>query len=235
MYLPSIVLLLFQQGTDIRSLPPVRVQHDITDILGVIAAWALVAIGAIGTHYALKTLRAVESQTRSLKSHSEHIANSERPWIVLEVFSEGFSRAYRASQPLRRLDWSISNSGKTVALLIEAQLRCKKVTGMSKFLTVPPDYGQPINLKEVPIAPGDKIDAWCYIETDERRASEGLEADDYVAIREKGDDLVAFGYAKYKDALGEIRESRFCYYFDARVFQEFRTNLIAPAEYHKCT
>ena len=216
---------------NIGNIPPVSLHRDWADIAALVLTLALVIVGAWGIRVALRTLKAIERQTK-------HTVNTERPWLFLEPYSQGFSNQYRAGESIKRLDWRISNRGKTVANVIEAQIFCKKIKDIEaerrKVFSVPPNYGKPIPFFEVPLAPEGNLDAWSYLESNEGRASEGLDKDDIQDIRERNYILAAFGYVKYKDQFGEVRESRFCYYY-AIAFQDFRIFLGAPAEYHKCT
>lgn len=220
-----IRLLLVRLPESLCELPPVSLARDLVDYLGLLFALALVVVGILGTRYALRTLKAIEKQT-------EHTVNSERPWLFLRVYTQGFVQSYLASSRIKELYWRISNEGRTVANVIEAGVRCVKYTGMEKtqVLTVPPDYGTIIPLYNVPLAPGGLIPLWSNVEI-AGKESKGLNVDDIAAIREKGDDLVAFGFVKYKDQFGGVRESRFCYSFIPQL-QDFRIALGAPAEYH---
>ncbi len=206
------------------------------------ATWALVLVGVV-TAYAVwiqarETARATNAMRDSLpfqeqaakaaSQNAEALIGAERPWLFISPV--GFRLE---PSPYNRLDWRISNRGRTVANVIEVKLRCRKCRGMDKVLTVPPQYGTIVNFYETPIAPDGTLDVWSYIETDESQ-SNGLTPRDIEDIRLRGDDLVAYSSITYRDQFGQLHESRFCYYF-AVPFQEFRINLRATAEYHVCS
>jgi hypothetical protein len=130
------------------------------------------------------------------------------------------------------MDWKIFNRGRSVATVVEVGLTCKKVVGVEKLLPDTPEYNTRVDFHSVPIAPNEALDAWCYIGTDHGEST-GLSQGDVVDILTKGHDLVAFGFVKYLEPSGTLHEGRFCYYF-AKTWGEFRINLVAPAQYHKC-
>jgi hypothetical protein len=186
--------------------------------------WWLVAAAFLTIFFigwqSIETRKAAEAA----KSSAESVRKAERAWLIIKPDSF-------LLQPGNRLDWIIVNAGQTTATISKAQVRCKKYRGMEILLTGPPDYGDPINLLDVPIAPNIPIKVWSYIETD---TGNRLSPEDVVDISDKGADLVAYCFVEYLDSFGDPHESRFCYYY-ANPWKEFRINLRAPADYHKCT
>jgi hypothetical protein len=171
-----------------------------------------------------------EKSATAAKKSADALSNAERAWLFLEP-SPTFSLG------IKRLDWRITNRGKTTATISEASLRCQKRTGLENVLPSPPVYkGVTIDLYNVPISPNGQIDVWSSIEGTEGEDGivSGLTDKDVIDIRDKGSDLVAYGFVRYTDALGDLHESRFCYYY-ALPWSQFRINLRAPAEYHRCT
>ncbi len=160
--------------------------------------------------------------------NAQAFINAERPWLLIAPV--GFRLDV---SPLNRLDWRVTNQGRTVANVVEVKLRCTKCRGMEKILTLPPAYGSVINFYDTPIPPSGSLDAWSYIETEESK-SNGLTTRDVEDIQSRGDDLAAYCSVTYRDQFGRLHESRFCYYY-AVAFSEFRINLRAPAEYHRGT
>ena len=177
----------------------------------------LVVVSVFGAWLANRTLQSIRAQVATS-------AQAERAWLI--VRPETF-----VLQPGNRLDWIIINTGRTTAKISKAQVRCKKYSGLDTLLNDPPDYGEPMNLKDVPIAPNIPVRIWSYIEGD---SGIRLTAEDIVDIQQRGHDLVAFCFVQYIDSFGHFHESRFCYYY-AVPFSEFRINLRAPVEYHRCT
>lgn len=187
--------------------------------------WVVIIAGLTAGFIGYQALE-MRHATEAMRAQSAHTVNAERPWVVLTIYAQSFRM-----QPADRLDWRISNDGRTVANIIECGLRCSKVQGMETILKSPPNYGSPIPFYGIPLAPQAHLDAWTFIEKDTGR---GLNTVDVEEIRSKGHDLVAYGVVRYRDQFGQEHESRFCYYY-AVPFQEFRINLRAPADYHRCT
>jgi len=195
----------------------VVIQKDWMDKVGWGGGVILAAVGICGTYLAIRTLNAIRAQV-------DGTVRAERAWLV--VRPDTFTL-----QPANRLDWIIVNTGRTTATISRAQVRCVKYMGMDKLLAAPPDYGDPINLYDVPAAPNVPLKVWGYIEGD---SGLRLNLKDVGDIADRGADLVAFCFVQYVDSFGYAHESRFCYYY-AVPFGEFRINLSAPAEYHRCT
>src|SRR6266568_7511065 len=127
-----------------------------------------------------------EKAADAASKNAQALINADRHWLFIAPV--GFRLE---SSPYNRLDWRISNRGRTVANVIEVKLRCRKCRGMEKILTVPPQYGTIVNFYETPIAPDGTLDVWSYTETDESQ-SNGLTPRDIEDIRLRGDDLVAY-------------------------------------------
>jgi hypothetical protein len=187
------------------------------DYAAVLFSGLLIIVGVFGVCFALRTLKAIEAQGKAM-------ILSERAWLVMRP--ESFPL-----QTFAKLDWVVTNTGRTVARIVEARIRCGKYDVFNRFPDMP-NYGNPINLYRVPIGPGESFKLWSYIETP-KRDYQGLTAEDIDDIKTKGSDLIAYGIVKYSDSFGNPHESRFCYYY-AFAFDEFRIYLLAPAEYHKC-
>ena len=193
---------------------------DSLDTIAQQATIALAIVGIIGTFVAVGTLWVLKNQT------DLQIA-SQRAWLILrpDTFDLAAGR--------QRFDWVITNAGKTTAFLTAAQVRCRKCAGMEKLLESSPDFGRGvIEYHNVPIAAGESLKLWSYIETG-GEADDRLTDDDVARIRNSSDDLIAYGFVKYC-SFEQVRESRFCYRYEW-LSQDFRINLLAPAEYHKCT
>jgi len=201
----------------VTELPRFGIGKDWFDKIAWAGGIVLVGVGVFGVYLANRTLTAIRTQV-------DATVRAERAWLI--VRPDAF-----ILEPGNRLAWLIINAGRTMATISRAQVRCKKYQGMATLLAGPPDYGEPINLYDVPIAPNIPINVWSYVEGD---AANRLTAEDVVDISERGADLVAYCFVEYLDSFGQPHESRFCYYY-AVPFGEFRINLRAPAEYHRCT
>jgi len=170
-----------------------------------------------------QTLKAINRQASIMREQAGELVNAERAWLLMRP--DVFTLA-----PSRRFDWLITNAGRTTARIVETQVICKKVAGLLPEI---PDYGDPITVSLAPIAPQESLKFWSYIEA-QPRITDGLADQDIREIENGQADLVAYGSVKYLDSFGRHHESRFCYYY-ALFCGEFRMNLRAPDEYHKCT
>lgn len=210
--------------------------RDWVDFVSLAFSGLLVAIGAFGVAYAIKTLKVIDRQAKAneaqlaeIKVAGEHVVGSERAWLSMSPDNFSLHAA-------RRFDWIISNTGRSTAHVTEVSVRCKKY-GVTDRLPPIPEYDSPIIFPDVPLAPSSPLKGWSYIEPckDEPRSiTDGLNDQDIDDIMNRGYELIAYGFVKYRDSFGLPRESRFCSYY-ASTFGEFRINLLAPTEYHKCT
>jgi hypothetical protein len=196
--------------------------------------WPLVAVAIWGILVALRTLDTIRKQTdatvkaaNAASKSADALVCAERPWLVLTI-----KRPFKLDQRAR-VDWFIKNTGRSTARILEGKFRCRKYRGTEKLPDIP-DYGEPINFYSVPVPPDNSLEAWCYMEPAERDYRR-LTSTEIGEIREKGHELIAYGYVRYLDTFGlEPHESRCCYYF-ATFCEGFRMNLNAPSEYHKST
>jgi hypothetical protein len=210
--------------------------RDWVDFVSLALSGLLVAIGAFGVFYAIRTLKTVERQTKAnegqlaeVKAAGEHVVSSERAWLSMSP--DNFSL-----HPTSRFDWIITNTGRSTAHVTEVFVRCKKY-GDNDRLPPMPEYDSPIIFPDVPLTPSSPLKGWSYIEPckdQPRSVTDGFSEQDVNDIVNRGYELIAYGFVRYRDCFGWPRESRFCSYY-ASAFGEFRINLQAPAEYHKCT
>ena len=206
------------------------------------ANWVLVLVGAAGAALALRSLDSLQAQVEigefaanaasanayAAKESSDALKVSERAWLLMKCVNKALLGA-------DKFDWILTNAGRTTAKISEVGMRCRILDGMSKHMGDPPDYGTPIITYGVPIAPNDSMPFWCQFEKGEGADPTDPRLMDVDCRRiQRGADLVAYGYIKYLDSFNIERESRFCYYY-ALPIAEYRINLRAPAEYHRCT
>jgi hypothetical protein len=201
----------------VSEFPSLSITRDWTDYAAVLFSGLLIIVGVFGVCFALRTLKAIEAQGKA-------VILSERAWLVIRP--DPFTL-----QTSARLDWVVTNTGRTVARIVEARIRCGIYDVFNKLPDMP-NYGDPINLYRVPIGPGESFKLWSYIET-HKSDYPGLTAEDIDDIKTRGSNLIAYGIVRYSDSFGNPHESRFCYDYTL-AFGEFRIYLLAPAEYHKC-
>ena len=166
---------------------------------------------------ALLTLGVIRRQTDAL-------INAERAWLLIHSNFKPISA--------NKFDWNITNSGRTTATIDETNVRCLTMRTMQE-LPDTPEYHDPINVRKAPIAPGQTLWFWSYFETQGDNPT-GFSEEDSAAVDAGRVELVFYGYVKYTDSFGKPHESRFCYYY-VPWCGEFRINLRAPAEFHRCT
>jgi hypothetical protein len=186
----------------------------------------LVWVGWRGVRAANSTLLEISEQTKATKQSVEHLVSNERAWVILTPDPQFVLKA-----GLHKLDWKIWNRGKSIARIVDANIFTEKTT--PGFQYRPFDevkrLMEPIKFHNVPIPPDLSADAWCQMFD-----VDGLDDSAFDEIKNRGRELLAYGYVRYMDAFENERESRFVFYF-APVFNGFRIDLRAPEEYHRCT
>jgi hypothetical protein len=131
--------------------------------------------------------------------------------------------------------WAIKNVGNTPAKLLETKARfCVVDASSDEDIPVIPDYGAPVMLNDRFLAPQDSIGYFAKWET--------WRDGEFVPFEFPADNrlwaILAFGYVKYVDAFGEVRESRSC---DVsmiglnKIADGYHPNPLAPAAYNRCT
>jgi hypothetical protein len=198
---------------------PVDVRKDRADYLYIAASLALTIATLVIAGIAVM-------QARAAKASVDALIDSERAWV--KIRPDAFKLIICA-----RLDWVITNTGRTTARIIEVRARCKKYGPTETLDSTPVFRNDPILFPRVPLAPQDTLNVWSYIEAGEDRTYEGLTQQSIGEIREKGHDLVAYASVSYLDSFGKSHISRFCYYY-AKSWDQFRINLKAPSTYHEC-
>jgi hypothetical protein len=140
------------------------------------ANWSLVVVGGVTAYAVWVQARETTAATKAMRDslpiqdkaagaaqqNAQALMNAERPWIF--IYPVGFRLLPSAEN---RFDWRISNSGRTVANIVEVRLRCRKCTGVAKILTGPPQYSTVVNFYGTPLPPNGTLDAWSDIEKDD--------------------------------------------------------------------
>jgi hypothetical protein len=163
-----------------------------TDKLSLVFTAILTLVGIVGIIVAICTLKIIERQTKATetaanaaKDSADALVGAERPWLIPSI-----KKPFSLTDGKRRIDWLITNTGRTTARIVEVKIRCKKYTGTEKLADTP-EYREPIPFHGVPLAPGASLDAWCYMERGEKDY-QPLSGTDIGEIREKGHNLIAY-------------------------------------------
>jgi hypothetical protein len=230
-----------------QELPPVSVTKDWWDRFYVIFTGALVVVGGLGVFFAIKTLRTIERQARSMRYQTTHlknavvaareqakaaktsadaallnaqaVLNSERAWLFTEI-NRG-----------EMLDGSginmvVKNSGRTPARVLAIRHNSIIIPSTGE-LPETPDYG-----------PAAQFETVVVLLPEGHLSVEQIELNPIMwrSIDPGIDDgpkrVFVYGIVEYRDVFSgsSIHETRFCYrYF--RQYQEWRT--AGPEEYTK--
>jgi hypothetical protein len=181
----------------------------------VLTGLALVVSGA--------TFGMVYRQTKSLRT-------IERAWII------GVPELGKLEKPSERGDLitlpvAFKNVGKTPAKIIEAGVSLK-TTDTFENISPQPTFrsSERITLGALLLTPQD----FFYLTTPKIM----LTQIQYNAIRDRKLFLYCYGFARYEDAFGTKRESKFCQYYlvsDEIKAEGFQRCLDAPSRYHEAT
>ena len=168
--------------------------------------WILAGLAAIAAGIGLVTLFAVKKQ-------ADHIANSERAWIVATMkIKRGNPRIpQETGESVIYAESVLTNEGKTPAFILEAGMGIWVETEDDLFPDVPPPYDPRYTMKweanGISISPGMSIVRQVFKETENTMSIWNGESWLYV-----------YGYVKYRDVFStrwllrrKIRETRFCF------------------------
>ena len=162
--------------------------------------WILAALGIIGGILAVLTLRTFKRQT-------DHIVTSERAWMIAEPGDARIPPEIEGATGIRWTEFSVRlvNKGKTPAFLLEAGYCGKVLPHGEQLPIIQPPYGEKEiskwDGKGLPLLPN----------ADVRKDHLGVWANDPVKITRSFDVLWVYGYIKYGNAFGFVRETWYCY------------------------
>lgn len=197
---------------------------------GDVATWALVIVGIGGVIAALKTLAIIKRQTKAIEQQGDALMLADRAWLLIRP--AGFQLV-----PSNKFDWVVVNAGRSTAKILEAQVRCRTDISYRMKLPAMPQHNQPILVYGTPIAPNGTLNFFSGFDAFDATYNEVMNApltqQNIDDIQKGTADLVAYGYVRYEDAFGKTHETRFCSYYTTWA-KDFRINLQAPAEYHRC-
>ncbi len=206
-----------------------------------IETWVLIATLAGILWQADATRRAAEATKESARAaalQAEHMVASERAWLIIRSAMEDF----RYESGILSFSWSVENAGKTAARITKTQCMYELVgkKGLSDLPPVP-IYPDPIELNGFLIPPGGREEYSTFLrEVGSGRPIERKELDADLGTQLVHERLRVYGYVRYSDAFGEVRESRFIEYFEspprghASRSGGFRPLIGVPSAYTQC-
>jgi|ERR1019366_4815146 hypothetical protein len=181
----------------------------------------LFVAGVVGIFVALRTLKVLSRQARSMRRQTrpirksaeaallsaKAIMGSERAWILVKPELPNGLRAAPQNQ-ITWFRWSIKNVGRTPARILETDALAARIEKMKDFPPKPRYVGNPLSMNEFLLVPNDSIPITWMIEGD------SLTEDEVAKIRE-GLSLhfAAYGYVKYLDVFDKLHTMRFCHRF----------------------
>jgi hypothetical protein len=188
-----------------------------------LASWGLFALGIVAAKVAWNTLQRIAEQSASGKTSAdaaEKAANAalasaqsqmaaERAWLIILPKMEAFQPRQTDSNPT--FYWQIKNVGNTPGRLIETQAIYERVRS-DQLIDLPesPTYPPPIKLNGLLLAPNDSLPFSTFLKSNDKIVP-NLNQQECLNINNGTLHLRAYGYVKYLDTSGVLRESRFCH------------------------
>jgi hypothetical protein len=201
-----------------------------------VGAWAVIltllaiAWQSAETHAAA---RATQDSVRAAEKQTEHIITSERAWMIAEAGDAGIPPEIEGATGIRWTEFSVRfvNKGKTPAFLLEVGYCGQVLPYGEKLPTVQPPYREKEiskwEGKGLPLLPGAAV----------HKNHVGTWANDPVKITRGFDVLWVYGYIKYGDAFGFVRETWYCYRWIQEIERYQASGFIAggPESYNHAT
>lgn len=194
--------------------------------------WAIgVAVGTMILIYWQS--RATAEAAKAALLQANHIVTSERAWMIAEGGDAGIPPEVEGATGIRWTEFSVRfvNKGKTPAFLIEAGYCARVLPHGEELPTIQPPYGEKEIFKwdgkGLPLLPG----------ADVRKNHLGTWANDPVKITRGFDVLWIYGYIKYSDAFGSVRETWYCYRWVHEIERYQTSGFVAggPESYNRAT
>lgn len=223
-----------EENTAVKIVGVPRVAVETTRDPADWVIWGLTILLFLVGAYQIVLLRGTLNVTRvaaeAAKQSADALVRADRAWLLIRP--DKFHIA-----PSNRFDWVVVNVGRSTAKVLETSVRCRTDISYQRRLPPMPEHNQPIVVHRTPIAPGETLNFWCGFDAFDPAYNVVM----YASLTQQNIDdmlqgsteLVAYGYVRYEDAFGMPHESRFCSYF-APYVRDFRINLQAPEEYHRC-
>jgi hypothetical protein len=215
--------------------------------IAAIATLALAVIGVFAACLAFSTLRILQEQTHhtqiaaeAARASAESIKRSERAWIQAGPDMPEFKIENLAPPggAIAVFNWSITNTGRTPARLLEIAARYRLIKSLNRISDVPEYNGdlEKIPLYENLLIPSER--AWSF----QPLEPSVLSPDEITAIKKGDRTLFAYGYVNYLDVFGDRHETGFCYCYlvpqggmVSFAKEGWRPYLQAPPAYKKAT
>lgn len=197
-------------------------------IIGVIGGFAGLIVLIWQTVIASQTAKATSAQAESIKY-------SERAWVQAGPDMPEFKLDnLTALDVIAVFNWSITNTGRTPARILEIAARYRLIQSLERIPPVPEYEGdlEKIPLYEMLLIPQGRY--WSF----QPLEPSNLTPDQITAIRNGQRTLFAYGYVVYLDVFGDRHETRFCWYYCVPqggmvsfIKEGWRPYLQAPAAY----
>jgi hypothetical protein len=170
----------------------------------------LVLVGGAGVIVAIKTLGFIENQTKAIKKQADHMVQSERPFLMVEVMGDEDAASFK-----------VSNRGRSPAKVLFMD-RSLSPTYLSVGEMPPPvpEYGQPYRNIVDPAIAAEPVDAVWIAHNTHIYIGTVTPKSELQMLRESlspGDQIGSsaiwhFGVIVYKGLFGDsYYESRYCY------------------------
>lgn len=176
---------------------------------------------------------------RAALVQANHMVSSDRAWLIIRPEMKDYIPSDYEKQPA--IKWSVRNAGNTIAQLVSTACVYQLISvAYLKELPSEPDYSLPIELADFPLPPKDSIGFTTnLIEPPRSEAVDLLDHETVNTIQLGLLVLMAYGFVRYMDAYGNLRESRFCerYYWpkEGAQYLGFRPMFDAPRAYTQYT
>lgn len=163
--------------------------------------WVLAGVGILGVLVAVWTLLVIRRQTiatriaaMAAKESAESLQNIERAWILLGEFNEERHNYRRDGIDILL---NFHNYGKTPAWVLETSFRFANISDSEyrAALNYEPAF---LSKHADPVPPGKPLPTI-------RRP---LELSEYLVGRPNQGNLLFFGFIRYRDVFGKVRETR---------------------------
>jgi hypothetical protein len=218
----------------VGKLPTVSTERDWIDYTALGISVLLCIAAFFAARYALRTLKAIEGQTK-------HLVNAERAWIQVPEVIMLQKLSFYIPPPGQLFVWLhpyIINNGKT-------QARITKITARAQVLDkdtgdgLPPD--RPPQLPEHPeFRPSDTLIERNIILSPEQGINwikVYITPEELERIKQKQSFVYVYGRIDYADLSGTGRQTGFCklYWIPEGGVEDFIDSAVVPLAYTECT
>jgi hypothetical protein len=190
-------------------------------VLNAVFTGVLAIVGVGGICVAIRSLRALEVQTKATQDSVNVLINSERAWVVISAARrpELMAVSPGAMPPYNAFRFVLKNEGRTVAKLVELVTETH-IVQLGYTLPTPPAYMEkpppPDELgfhHGTVLAPGATLETWDGM----HNLFDGVTVQQ---IRDGQRFLYVYGFVRYFDFAKEERKLQFCYLYMHRAFSQ---------------